>query len=391
VEQREQLGTGHALLQARASLGRPAWLLVLSGDAPLVRPETLRRLFAAVDAGAWGAMAVARLDQPGSLGRVIARGADLERIVEAADATPEERGIQAVNAGIYLLPAPEIFTLIENLSRQNAKGEYYLTDALGAAAARGEAVRLIDLDDPDEALGVNDRADLARVHGALVARKIAALQAAGVTVLEPRRTTIDAAVEIEPDTVVHPDVTLLGSTRIGAGAVLHQGAWLRDATVGAGARIEPYSVLDGAVVGEGCSVGPFARLRPGAILEEGAKVGNFVEVKKARLGKGAKANHLAYLGDAEVGAGANIGAGVVTCNYDGTAKHRTTIGAGAFVGSDTMLVAPVTVGRDATTAAGSVITRDVPDGALGVARERQRNVEGWSKRRKADQGRKRED
>jgi bifunctional UDP-N-acetylglucosamine pyrophosphorylase/glucosamine-1-phosphate N-acetyltransferase len=327
-------------------------------------------------------MAVATLEEPGSLGRVIGRpDGTLERIVEAADAALSEPALLAVkqvNAGIYVLPAPAIFALLERLRPRNAQGEVYLTDALGDAVAAGETVRLMALADPHEALGVNDRADLAKVHRWLTARKVTELLGEGVTVVDPGRTRIEATVEVGLDCVIEPDAALLGETRLGEGCFIGQGAWLRDCAVGSGVRIEPYSVLDGAAIGDGCRVGPFARLRPGAVLEEGARVGNFVEVKKSRLGRGAKANHLAYLGDTTIGAGANIGAGVVTCNYDGERKHPTEIGERAFVGSDTMLVAPVRVGAGAATAAGSVITRDVPDGALGVARERQRNIEGWS-------------
>ena len=384
VLQEQQLGTGHALLMAEAAAGeRPATLLVLSGDVPLMTPETLGALLAAAgsshpDGG--GAMAVADLPEPGSLGRVLAAGdGGLDRIVEAADASPDELAVRTVNAGLYVLPAPEIFAHVRGLDARNAQGELYLTDAVGALA-RERRVALVPLADPDEALGVNNRVELARVHRLLVERKLQKLMVAGVTVLEPHRTRIDSKVEVGPDTVIHSDVTLLGATTVGAGCTLHQGAWLRDTIVADDAVVEPYSVLDGAEVGPGCRVGPYARLRPGARLEAKAKVGNFVEVKASRLGAGAKANHLAYIGDAEVGAGANIGAGVVTCNYDGRQKHATTIGAGAFVGSDTMLVAPVDVGEGATTAAGSVITKDVPEGALAVGRVRQRNVPGWRER-----------
>jgi bifunctional UDP-N-acetylglucosamine pyrophosphorylase/glucosamine-1-phosphate N-acetyltransferase len=212
----------------------------------------------------------------------------------------------------------------------------------------------------------------------------------GVRVCDPARVWIEAEVEVGADSVLYPDVALLGRTVVGRGCTLHQGAWLRDTVLGDGVVVEPYSVLDGASVGDGCRVGPFARLRPGAVLERNARVGNFVEVKQSRLGEGAKANHLAYIGDAEVGAGANIGAGVVTCNYDGVAKHPTSIGRGAFVGSDTMLVAPVRVGDDASTAAGSVITQDVEDGALAVGRSKQRNIPGWAARRKALRTKKKE-
>jgi bifunctional UDP-N-acetylglucosamine pyrophosphorylase/glucosamine-1-phosphate N-acetyltransferase len=382
VEQREQKGTGHALAQAEAALGkRPQLALVLSGDVPLVRAGTLAKLLAAAAEG-WGAMAVATLAEPGRLGRVIARSdGTLERIVEAADATPEELAIRRVNAGMYALPSPALFAFLSRLAPGNAQGELYLTDALGDAVRAGHRIALVELDDPDEALGVNDRADLAKVHRLALERKAKSLMAAGVTLFAPERTAVEPEVEIGGDTLLHADVTITGASRIGAGVTIGQGAVLRDTTVDDGATIEPYSVLDGASVGAGCRVGPFARLRPGSVLEAGARVGNFVETKNSRLGRGAKANHLAYVGDAEVGAGANIGAGAVTCNYDGVAKHKTVIGEGAFIGSDTMLVAPLTVGANATTAAGSVITRDVPDGALAVERSGQRTLPGWAERR----------
>lgn len=382
VEQTEQRGTGHALAQTRRHLetatGR---LLVLSGDVPLVTAETLRRLLDAT-ASAWGAMAVATVDDPGRLGRVVARGGDrLGRIVEHADAGPEERALRSINAGIYALRTPDIFVDLDALSTDNAQGELYLTDAVTAAAGDGRGIALVELASPSEALGVNDRRDLARVHLALVARQVERLMAAGVTVLDPARTTVHADVEAGPDCIIHPGASLLGTTRLGTGVIVHTGAWLLDAELADGAIVKPMSVLESAVLRGGAAAGPFARLRPGADIGEGAAVGNFVEVKKSRLGPGVKAGHLAYLGDADIGAGANIGAGVITCNYDGTSKHSTTVGEGAFVGSDTMLVAPVSVGAGATTGAGSVITHDVPAGALAVGRSRQRNIAGWRARR----------
>ena len=386
VEQREQRGTGHALLQAAPHAGSPALLLVLSGDVPLVRAATLDRLARAAAAG-WGAMAAATLREPGALGRVLTRlDGTLERIVEVADASAEELAICRVNAGLYALPAPEIFDFLSALEPNNAQAELYLTDALGNAAAAGRRIAVIELDDPDEALGVNDRADLARVHRLLLERKARELQRGGVTLFAPERTAIEPESEIAPDSVVHADVALAGPCRVGTGSTLHQGVWMRNSTVGQDSVIEPYSVLDGATVGNGCRVGPFARLRPGTVLADGARVGNFVEIKNSRLGQRAKANHLAYIGDAEVGDGANIGAGAVTCNYDGERKHRTEIGQGAFIGSDTMLVAPVSVGAHATTGAGSVITRDVPDGALAVERAPQRTVPGWAERKQRRSG-----
>jgi bifunctional UDP-N-acetylglucosamine pyrophosphorylase / glucosamine-1-phosphate N-acetyltransferase len=382
VLQERQLGTGHALAQATSEVVGEATVLVLSGDVPLMRVETLRALLDAAGEGG-AAMAVADLEQPGSLGRVLATGdGRLAAIVEAKDATPEQLAVRTINAGIYALPAPAIFEELARLRPNNAQGELYLTDAVTELAKAPAGVALLHLADSAEALGVNTRVELAQVHRLLVERKLHELMLAGVTVLEPHRTRIDAAVTVGPDTVIHPDVSILGSSAVGVGCVLHQGAWLRDSTLADGVTVEPYSVVDGAVVEAGCRVGPFARLRPGTHLGAGARVGNFVEVKASHLGAGAKANHLAYLGDATVGEKANIGAGVVTCNYDGERKHRTEIGAGAFIGSDTMLVAPVQVGSGATTAAGSVITKDVPDGALAVGRVRQRNVEGWQQRRK---------
>ncbi len=381
VEQRDQRGTGHALLQVESEVRGDAELVVLSGDVPLVRPETLARLLDAAR-DAWGALAVATLERPRGLGRVLAdRRGDLERIVEARDADATELALQTVNAGLYVLPAPAIFDYLRGLTPDNAQGELYLTDAITAAAAADRRVALVALGDPDEAFGVNDRLELATVHRLLVERKVRSLALGGVTFVDPPSATVGAGVEIGPDSIVHAAVTLTGRCVIGPRVTLQTGAWIRDSVIDEGATIEPYSVVDGAVVGPGCRVGPFARLRPGTVLGREARIGNFVEVKKSTLGPGAKANHLAYLGDATVGAGANIGAGVVTCNFDGVAKHETAIGERAFVGSDTMLVAPVRVGDDAVTGAGSVITRDVPDGALAVERSAQRTIEGWTARR----------
>ncbi|MEM7051922.1 MAG: bifunctional UDP-N-acetylglucosamine diphosphorylase/glucosamine-1-phosphate N-acetyltransferase GlmU [Acidobacteriota bacterium] len=384
VLQREQRGTGHALAQAESEISGPATLLVVPGDAPLVTAATLDALAQRVESGGfWGSLAVADLDRPGSLGRVLAADAEgrtLDRIVEAADASPEELAVRTVNTGFYALPAPETFDFLRRIGSDNAQGELYLTDAPGVARADGKSVALLTLDDAAEALGVNSRSDLAQVHQALLARQAERLMAAGVTVLDPASTVIEAAVQVGVDTVLHPGVHLLGETAIGAGCEIHAGCWLRDSQVGDGTVMRPYSVLEEARVESQVQIGPFSRLRPKAHLAAGSRVGNFVEVKNAHLGPGAKAGHLAYLGDAEVGAGANIGAGVVTCNYDGYGKHRTVIGEGAFVGSDTMLVAPVEVGREATTAAGSVIHQEVPEGALGVGRARQKNIPGWRER-----------
>ena len=380
VEQRQQLGTGHALAQVEPHVADDSLLLVLSGDVPLVSAATLDRL-AAMAEGCWGVAAVAELEDPGSLGRVITDSVgDFVRIVEVADASPEELAVQWVNAGLYALPAPAIFDYLRRLATDNAQGELYLTAALGDAAAAGEKIRPLILEDPSEAFGINDRADLAQVHRALIDRHLRRLMESGVTILEPSRTTIEPEVCVGAETVIHPGVSLLGHTEIGEGCELHQGVWIQDSKLAAGVLVKPYSVIDHAEIAKGCTVGPFARLRPASVLLEDSRVGNFVELKKTRLGAGAKASHLTYLGDATIGEEANIGAGVVTCNYDGTAKHRTEIGDGAFIGSDTMLVAPVKVGARATTGAGSTITDDVPDEALGVGRSKQRNIPDWWRR-----------
>jgi bifunctional UDP-N-acetylglucosamine pyrophosphorylase/glucosamine-1-phosphate N-acetyltransferase len=309
VVQGRQLGTGHALAQVEERLAGSGPLLVLSGDVPLVGAATLERLLAAA-AGGWGAMAVADLPQPGALGRVIARGGRpkaraggagdegtgrravpveeaaagsggegemLERIVEAAEATPAELELRTVNAGLYALPAPEIFSFLAELEPSNAQGEYYLTDAVTAAAAAGRSVALLRLDDPGEALGVNDRRELAEVHRRLLDRHLDALMSSGVTVLEPGRTVVEATVCVGPDTVLYPGVSLLGRTTVGAGCVLQQGVWVRDSRLGNRVVVEPYSVVDGAEVGDGCQLGPFARLSPASRLLPGARMGSFVE------------------------------------------------------------------------------------------------------------------
>ncbi|REK00443.1 MAG: UDP-N-acetylglucosamine diphosphorylase/glucosamine-1-phosphate N-acetyltransferase [Acidobacteria bacterium] len=391
IEQRERRGTGHAVQIAFASLAEQGALdqattaLIVYADNPLMTAAGLQRL-AEVSERDWASLAVATLDDPGALGRVERdREGRLLGLVEFADATAEQRAIRQVNAGQYAIPLAGFAPYLERLEPGNAQGELYLTDAFVHAARDGRPVRCVDLESPSEAWGINDRSDLAKAHAEFRRRIVADLLRSGVTVLDPDRVTIGPDVRIAPDVVLHPGVWIGGETTLGAGCVVHQGAWLRDAHLDEGVEVHPYSVLDGARVGAGCAIGPFARLRPGSELAEQVRVGNFVEVKKSRLGRGAKANHLAYVGDAEVGERTNIGAGVVTCNYDGHRKHRTEIGDDAFVGSDTMLVAPVSVGSRSITGAGSVITDDVPDDSLALGRARQRNLVGWT-RRSAAQG-----
>jgi bifunctional UDP-N-acetylglucosamine pyrophosphorylase/glucosamine-1-phosphate N-acetyltransferase len=301
-------------------------------------------------------------------------------VVEHKDASPEQRLITEINAGLYLADARFLWGAIETLTPQNAQGELYLTDIVEKAAKLGD-VTVIEAD-PREVEGVNDRAELADRTELLRTRINRRHMQAGVTLLHPASTFIDEGVEIGPDTTIGANVTITGECEVGAGVVIGQGTVLTRCTIGDGTEVKPYSVLEEAVVGPKCQVGPFARLRPGTVLDEGVHIGNFVETKKTRMKKGSKANHLAYLGDAEIGARSNIGAGTITCNYDGVNKHQTVLGDDVFIGSDTQLVAPVSVGSGAFVAAGSTITDDVPSDALALSRAPQQNKEGWAERRR---------
>ncbi len=354
------LGTGHAVQAAQAALGAhqgPA--IVLYADTPLIQPGTVMRAFDALAAGAGVAVVGFEPADPGGYGRLIVNGAGgLERIVEAKDASAEERAVGLCNSGVMAADAALMFDLLSQVTNDNAKGEYYLTDLVGLARARGLSCAVAHAD-ADEVLGVNSRADLAEAEAAFQARARRDALEAGVTLIAPETVFFAHDTELAADVTVEPHVVFGPGVRAEAGAV-----------------IRAFSHLEGAHIGAGAQVGPYARLRPGADIGEAARIGNFVEVKNTRLEAGAKASHLTYLGDAEVGAGANIGAGTITCNYDGFAKHRTVIGPGAFIGSDTALVAPVTVGAGAITGAGSVIIGDVPDDALAIARGEQREIAG---------------
>jgi bifunctional UDP-N-acetylglucosamine pyrophosphorylase/glucosamine-1-phosphate N-acetyltransferase len=328
------------------------------------------------------ALVTVRPRDPKGYGRIVRDPAGaVQRVVEEKDASPEEKKIGEVNASIYLCEAGFLFKALSQLSPKNAQGEFYLTDVVAAAAQlarEGKAKPPSTVEAPeDDVAGVNDRAQLSWAAAELRRRRLDDLMKGGVTVLDPAVTYVDDAVEVGADATLEPMVSLRGKTQIGRGAAIGQGCVLIDTIVHEGARILPYSHLEGAEVGARCIVGPFARLRPGAQLAEEAHVGNFVELKKTVLGKGSKANHLTYLGDAVIGAGVNVGAGTITCNYDGANKHITTIEDGAFIGSDTQLIAPVTVGKGAYVGTGATVREDVPAGSLAVSAGKQRNIEGW--------------
>ncbi|MFN7990052.1 MAG: bifunctional UDP-N-acetylglucosamine diphosphorylase/glucosamine-1-phosphate N-acetyltransferase GlmU [Thermoanaerobaculia bacterium] len=379
VVQEPPRGTGDAVRVALPALGEAARVVVLAGDVPLLAAETLARLEGALDADPSAGVAVltARLADAGSYGRVVrdARGR-FARIVESKDATPEERAIGEINSGIYAFERAVLERELPRLTDDNAQREYYLTDVLGLAVEEGIGVVAIPVDDPAEVQGVNSRLELAEVDAHLRLRAARAAMAAGATLIRPETITLDAAVTFGPDAVVEPFVTITGASSVGAGSRIGQGCVVDSSTIGANVVVRPYCVVEKAVVGDGALVGPFARLREGTDLGPSVHVGNFVETKKARLAKGAKANHLTYLGDCSVGERTNVGAGVITCNYDGYGKHFTDIGAGVFVGSDVQLVAPVKVGDGAVVGAGSTITKDVPADALATSRTPQKTIEG---------------
>ena len=388
--QEQQLGTGHAVLQAAEHVSPKSRVLILSGDVPLTRPATLQRLLDEHERNQNAlTLLTMRLDDPAMYGRVVRDVHDnVTRIVEFRDASEDEKRIDEVNAGIYVFDGEHLFDDLRGLSTDNAQGEYYLPDLLHVLRERGQRVCAVIADDPIEALGVNSRAELAQVENEIQRRVVSKLMSEGVTFRNPSTVVIDSTVAIGADSVVYPFVTIEGQTRIGERCVIEPGVHLINVTAGDDVHFKTGTVAEDAVIEQDASVGPYSHLRPGTRLGRKVKVGNFVETKKAVFGEGAKASHLSYIGDADVGADVNIGAGTITCNYDGVNKHKTVLEDEVFIGSDTQLVAPVRVGKGAYVGAGSTITKDVPAGALSLSRTPQRTIEGWAERKKAEREKK---
>lgn len=384
VVQARQRGTGHALQIARPALESHHDVLVLSGDVPLIRPETLERLLA-FHRQQRAAMTIltADLQDPTGYGRIVRRrGDEVAAIVEQKALKPAQAGIREINSGIYVFATKALFAHLGKLTTENAHREYYLTDVAGLLRAAREKVVALKAEAPEEILGVNTRAELASLDARLRRAKCEELMAAGVTIVRPETCLIDAQVRVGRDTVIEPFVQILGKSRIGSDCRIRSYSVLSDTQLGDRVLVRPGCIVDGSRIGAGAILGPYSHLRPGSEIGEGAHIGNFVETKMTRVGKGSKANHLSYLGDARIGAGVNIGAGTITCNYDGRQKHPTTIEDGAFIGSDATLVAPVRIGQGAYVGAGSCITDDVPAEALALGRGRQVNKAGWVRKRR---------
>ena len=389
--QEPQLGTGHALLQAEPGLaGLSGTVVLLSGDVPLLRPETLATLVNVhAERNAAATVLTAVVDDPSGYGRIVRDDAGrIAAIVEHKDATAGQRAIAEINSGIYAFALEPLFGALRDVGASNAQGEYYLPDLVSIYRARGLTVETVIAPDPREILGVNSRKELATVTSILQQRTNDALMESGVTMVDPATTWVGPDVAIGADTTLHPGVYLEGTTTIGRGCVIHSGVRIVDSRIDDDVTINNFCVIVESHVARGARLGPFAHIRPQSEVGEEAHIGNFVELKKTTLGKGSKANHLAYLGDATIGERVNVGAGTITCNYDGVNKHPTIIEDGAFIGSDSQLIAPVRVGRGAYVAAGSSITEDVPADALGIARGKQVNREGWAAKKRQMQKKK---
>ncbi len=391
VEQRERLGTGHAVLQARPACGEGT-ILVLPSDTPLLSSETLERLVRHHRAtGAVATVLTAVVDRPQGYGRILRQSGRVKRIVEDRDATDDQKKITEINTSVYCFEAKRLWKALAEVKPDNDQGEYYLTDVVGILAKSGGRLEALAAPDPVEALGINDRKQLAAVAALHRRRILDRLMDAGVTILDPTSTYVEDTVTIGPDTTIYPQVVLEGATAIGSDCVIASGCHVTGSRLGDRVILKPYCVLTESVVEDGAVMGPFCHLRPKSHVGAGAEIGNFIELKKAKVGRRTKAHHVGYLGDATIGDNVNIGAGTIFVNYDGAAKHQTIVGDGAFVGSNSSLVAPLTIGEGAYIAAGSVITKDVPADALVVERSPLVVKEGWAARRREKQAAKPKD
>ena len=380
VRQEPQLGTGHAVLSAEGSLKSfKKNILILSGDVPLITKQTILGL---LDLHAKKKAAISFIstvvENPAGYGRVLRDGNNsVIRIVEHKDASIEERAVNEINTGIYCADTAFLFSGLKKIKKGNAQGEYYLPDLIAIAVKQRLNVSCLTHIDPAEVMGINNRIELAQANKVIKQRINNELMLSGVSLIDPETTYIHYGVNIGKDTTIYPNVFLEGDTNVGQGCLIEEGCKIINSAIGDGSVIKSHSIVESSKTGRHVSIGPFARLRPECVIEDNAKVGNFVEVKKSKIGKGTKANHLSYIGDATIGKNVNIGAGTITCNYDGIKKHRTIIEDGAFIGSDTQLVAPVKVGKNAYIGSGSTITKNVPAGSLALSRPEQRNIEGW--------------
>jgi bifunctional UDP-N-acetylglucosamine pyrophosphorylase/glucosamine-1-phosphate N-acetyltransferase len=389
ILQKEQRGTGHALMMGEDVLSQYEHVLVLSGDAPLISPATIEKLrHDHLRQGAAMTLLSAVLERPYGYGRVIFRqhGGEVEAIVEEKSLSESQRALQEINAGFYAFATKPLFQHIHELGTDNKHHEYYLTDMAAILARAGERVAAVQAADPHEVLGCNTRRELAEVDAELRMKKCLQLMEEGVTIYQPETCVIDGDVTVGADTVIEPFVQLLGATRVGAECRIRSYSVIMNCELGDGVLIRNGCVMDDSRIASRAVLGPYTHLRPGCHIAEGAHMGNFVEGKKLKLGKGSKAQHLSYLGDAEIGEGVNVGAGTITCNYDGFGKYPTLIGDGAFIGSDSTLVAPVKVGKGAYVGAASCITEDIPEDALAIARGRQVNKEGWARQKREKAG-----
>ena len=377
--QEPQLGTGHALLQTAGVLANQAGnVLLLSGDVPLLRPDTVGELVQKHEAAAAAATVLtAQVDQPYGYGRIVRVKGRLSRIVEERDASPVQRKIKEINSGVYVFALAPLFDALRTLATANAQGEYYLTDLIAAYRRRKRPVEAVLIDSSNEIRGINSRSELAEASRIVRQKKNEELMAAGVTIEDPATTYIDEDVVVGADTVIHPGVHLEGRTQVGQACEIHSGVRIINSVVDDRVTVLNFSVISGSHLGAGVSVGPFVHIRPDTDLGEGARIGNFVELKKSVIGKGSKAGHLSYLGDAIIGENVNVGAGTITCNYDGRTKSQTVIEDGVFVGSDSQLVAPVKIGKGAYVGSGTTIRQDVPAGSLAVSAGKQRIIPDW--------------